>query len=167
VAWGGGSGGAADGLNNWDVCPRFAVRCRLARGSDIAGGDRLGSFRWSFRRGGCGSGVGGLDLGVWQQHYPRAGSWRGGAIGPLVMLARLCARGERLLDRREERRAVAPPMPTKGSATAGTGRCTSPRTRTQGSGPPATASGRAIAHRRACRPTRERPPRRREYLKPA
>jgi hypothetical protein len=52
VAWGMGAGGASDGLNNWDLCPRLAVRCRLP---GIAAGNRLGSCLWPFRCGATGS----------------------------------------------------------------------------------------------------------------
>jgi hypothetical protein len=45
VAWGRGAGGAVDGLNDWDLCARLAVCCRL---SGIATANRLGSRLWPF-----------------------------------------------------------------------------------------------------------------------
>jgi hypothetical protein len=123
-----GAGGASDGLNNWDLCRREEPGAVPGIGgllAVLAGlcAHRLGSCRWPFRCGGGGLGVGGLDLGVWQQHHSLAGSgWRG-AIGPAG-----CARGalwSREAPARQTRsEAVAPPMPPTGSATAGTGRCT-------------------------------------------
>jgi hypothetical protein len=130
-----------------------------------------------------GSGVSGFDLGVGQQHHARAGGWwaamdglrrayplrcggRGdpggesdvvpGVAWSLAALAGLYARGGRRLDRRDERRwchrcspGAAPPL--------GPAAVLLPRTRTPGSGLPATGSGRAVAHRTACRPPHQRP----------
>jgi hypothetical protein len=117
-----------------------------------------------------GRGVSGFDLGVGQQHHSRAGGcWAAtgvlrrvscavpGADWSLAVLAGLCARGGRRLDRRDERRwrhqcppgAAPPPGPAAVLLL---------RTRIPGSGLPATGSGQAVAHRKACRPTHERPP---------
>jgi hypothetical protein len=94
---------------------------------------------------------------------PPACAWPAG-----IHWAAGCARGT-LCSRwspTRHRKAVAPPMP-RGSATAGTGRCTpplnpNPRFRAAGQW-----SGQAVTHRKACRPTREHPPRRRKHSKPA
>ena len=117
-----------------------------------------------------GSGVSGFDLGMGQQYHSRAGGcWAAmgvlrrvscavpGADRSLAVLAGLCARGRRRPGRRDERRwrhrcppgAAPPPGPAA---------VLLPRTRIPGSGLPATGSGRAVAHRKACRPTHERPP---------
>jgi hypothetical protein len=44
----------------------------------------------------CGSGISGVDLGLWRSTHSLAGGWWGGDIGPL---AGLCVRGGRRLDR--------------------------------------------------------------------
>ena len=56
------------GLNKWDLCPRSAVHCRLARGLDIATGNRLGLCLQPF-----GAAVGGRSGAVGQQHHPLTG----------------------------------------------------------------------------------------------
>jgi hypothetical protein len=118
--WGKGAGKASGGLNDVVLCPRCAVCCRLSDGSGIAARYRLRSCRWSLRCAAVvGSGVSGLDRGVWQEHYPRAGGWCAG----VAVLGGLWAGSGRRLDGREERRWRHRCSPRVGT-TAGTGRGT-------------------------------------------
>jgi hypothetical protein len=103
VAWGRAAGRATDGLNDGNLCPRFAVRHHPSETLDVATGHHLDSCCGHSGMRGGGAGCRWAQSGRGAEHHPLAGGRCRTTIGPLAVFAGLCARSERQLDRRLDR----------------------------------------------------------------